>query len=101
MYLLNFCTANLSLFRKHNTSNTYNDVIVSILQSLNSCLQDVLFPTQHVVLITLFCSLNIDTLSFSTPQKLYHILLAFQILTGTNFLSKILKNFTDTWARRI
>jgi hypothetical protein len=30
---------------KHNASNRYNDVTVSILQSLNSYLHDVLLPT--------------------------------------------------------
>jgi hypothetical protein len=55
---------------KHNTSNIYNDVTVSILQSLNSYLQEVPLPTPLIVRITLFCSLNTDILSFYIPQKI-------------------------------
>jgi hypothetical protein len=40
-------------------------VTVSILQSLNSCLQDVPVPAPHILRITLFCSLNIGILSLS------------------------------------
>jgi len=30
-----FCTDDLYFFKKHNTSNTYNEITVSVLQSLN------------------------------------------------------------------
>ena len=75
--------------KKHSTSDTYNEVTISILQSLNSCLQDVPVPPPYVLLITLLYSLNIDILSLCPlpPRKLYHILLAIQILNGKNFLS--------------
>ena len=41
MYLFIFFIGDLYFFKKYNTSNTHNAVTVSILQSLNSCLQDV------------------------------------------------------------
>jgi len=81
-----FCIVDL-YFKKHNTSNTYNEVTISILQSLNSCLQDVPVPASHLPQIILLCSLNIGILSLYAPKKLYHFLLAIQILNGTNFLS--------------
>ena len=56
--------------KKHNTSNTYNEMTVSILQSLNSCLQDIPVPAPHIIWITLFCSLNIGILSLPAPRKL-------------------------------
>ena len=37
---LSFCIVDLYSFKKHNTSNTHNEVNISILQSLNSCLPD-------------------------------------------------------------
>jgi len=45
--------------KKHHTSNTYNEVTSSILQFLNSRLQDVPVPAPHILQITLFCSLNV------------------------------------------
>ena len=71
MYLLFFfCTVDLYVFKKSNTSNTYKEVTISILQSLNSCLQDVPVPAPHTLWITLFCSLNIGILSLPAPQKI-------------------------------
>jgi hypothetical protein len=70
MYLFVFCGSSLYFFINHNTSYIYKDVIVSNLHSLNTFLHEVSLPTPHIVWITLFCCLNINILSLSTPQKI-------------------------------
>jgi len=61
---------NLNKTMNNNKENIYCDESGNIFNSLNNSLQDSLYPHLNIILITLFCILEITELCNEFPQNI-------------------------------